>query len=99
MLKDGDWNWLLARSEELVLIQSCLCLVKIGVQDAPLWFPSKNLKFSSRETWEAIRVKMPKVDWVKLVWFSYAILGHSFFLWLAIKDNLSTGDRILRWGG
>ena len=47
-------------------------LVEIGAQDTFLWQPSKNLKFSCKETWEAIRKK--------LLWFPFAIPRHSFFL-------------------
>jgi hypothetical protein len=46
MMKNGDWNWMPARSEELVAIQSRLYLVDFGAQDTPLWLPSKNLKYS-----------------------------------------------------
>jgi hypothetical protein len=33
-----------------------------------------------------------------LIWFSMAIPKHVFFLWLAIKDCLSTKDKMLKWG-
>lgn len=59
--------------------------------------PFRNLKYSCKNTWEAIRVKQPKVEWSKLVWFSFAIPHHAFFLWLTFCDSLATGDR-LRWG-
>jgi hypothetical protein len=41
---------------------------------------------------------MPEVEWCNLIWDSYAIPRHAFFLWLAIQDSLSTGDGILKWG-
>jgi hypothetical protein len=56
---------------------------------------SKSNTFSSRDTWEEISVKQPIVEWWSLIWYSMAIPMHSFILWLAVKDSLSTGDRIL----
>jgi hypothetical protein len=44
VIKDWDWCWLPARSEDLVSIQSSLSFVKFGLKDTPLWLPSKNLK-------------------------------------------------------
>lgn len=46
-------------------------------------------------------MKQLRVDWDKLIWFLMAIPKHvffSFFLWLAVKEYLSTGDRLLKWG-
>jgi hypothetical protein len=76
----GDWNWAPARFEDLVGTQCQLSDVQIGSLDAPIWLPIKTHKFSSKDTWDAIRVKLPKVDWDKLIWFSMAILENSFFL-------------------
>ncbi|XP_059458288.1 uncharacterized mitochondrial protein AtMg00310-like [Corylus avellana] len=54
VIKNGDWNWLPARLEELVAIQSRLSLVDLGVHDMLIWKPSKNRKYSCRDTWEAL---------------------------------------------
>ena len=56
---------------------------------------SKSNTFSSRDTWEEISVKKPIAEWWSLIWYSMAIPKHSFILWLAVKDSLSTVDRIL----
>lgn len=45
VIKDGDWNWLPARFDDLVSIQSRLPFVKVGLKETALWLPSKNLKF------------------------------------------------------
>jgi hypothetical protein len=45
VIRDGDWNWRLARPDSLVEIQSNLCLVNIGEEHIHLdwwkliWFP------------------------------------------------------------
>jgi hypothetical protein len=98
VMRGRDWHWIPARSDALVSIQSNLPLVKIGMIDKLLWLPFRNLKHSCKNTWEAIRVKQLKVEWSKLVWFSFAIPCHAFFLWLPFCDGLATGDRLLRLG-
>lgn len=68
------------------------------MNDIPLWLPSKSERYSCRNIWKAIRVKQPKVDWSRQIWFSCVIPRHAFFLRLAAQDSLSTGDRLLKWG-
>jgi hypothetical protein len=47
VLRDQDWCWKPARSEDLVSIQSSLQLVPIGgVKDEPIWTASKKKKES-----------------------------------------------------
>lgn len=36
-------------------------------------------------------------DW-KLVWFAVAIPKQAFIVWLAARDSLITGERLLKWG-
>lgn len=54
--------------------------------------------FSTRATWEQVRVKREKVDWSDVVWFKQAVPQFSFITWLAIKNRLSTGDHMRMWG-
>lgn len=96
VIRGGDWHWLPARSQNLVAIQSKLPDVKMGSHDTPLWLPSKSNRYSSKDTWEAIRVKQTRVEWDKLIWFSMTISKHDFVLWLVVKDCSSTGDRSLK---
>ncbi|GJW11211.1 RNA-directed DNA polymerase, eukaryota, reverse transcriptase zinc-binding domain protein [Tanacetum coccineum] len=44
------------------------------------------------------RMHMETVSWKDLVWFSQNIPKHAFILWLAIKGNLKTQDKIRKWG-
>lgn len=54
--------------------------------------------FSASKTWEQLCVKKPKVAWSKVVWFSQGVPRYSFITWLAVKNRLSTGDRMRQWG-
>lgn len=54
--------------------------------------------FSSKKTWDQIRVKKGSVGWSKVVWFTQGVPRYSFITWLAVKNRLSTGDRMRSWG-
>lgn len=51
-------------------------------------------KCSASQTWEQIRVQWPKVIWSHLIWFKQEVPRYSFITWLALKNRLSTGDRM-----
>ena len=54
--------------------------------------------FSASRTWDQVRVKRDKVSWSKVVWLPQGVPRYAFILWLAIKNRLSTGDRMRQWG-
>ncbi|KAG7586730.1 Reverse transcriptase zinc-binding domain [Arabidopsis thaliana x Arabidopsis arenosa] len=56
-------------------------------------------KFSTKNTWNNIRLSSPKVPWHKGAWFAHATPKLSFCTWLAIHNRLSTGDRMMKWNG
>lgn len=55
--------------------------------------------FISNETWQVLRERHQECHWGKAVWFRYATPKYSFILWIAIKETLSTGDRMQSWNG
>ncbi|KAG7578924.1 Viral movement protein [Arabidopsis thaliana x Arabidopsis arenosa] len=72
----------------------------IEAEDIVLWKDKRGrfkTKFSTKETWEATREAKPKVEWYRGIWFSHATPKYSFLAWLAIKNRLTTGDRMLCW--
>jgi hypothetical protein len=52
----------------------------------------------SSNTWNALRKKKPEVSWWPLIWFPYAIPKQAFLMWLAVRNHLTTGDRLTVWG-
>ena len=54
--------------------------------------------FSTRATWEQIRIRKQEVPWHRLVWFPQAVPRQAFKVWLTFKDRLSTGVRMRQWG-
>lgn len=97
IIRHGEWYWPNAQSDSLVEIQSCLHEVGIGDVDVPVW-KSRNGIFSCSETWGSLRLKYPTVDWYSTVWFPLAIPRHSFILWLAFRDALTTKEKMCMWG-
>jgi hypothetical protein len=98
VIHDGEWVWRPARSEALVDIQTRLTEIKLGHCDKPIWIASRKGIYVSSDTWEALREKRDQIEWWKIVWFSLAIPKQAFILWLAMKDRLDTGVRLLSWG-
>jgi hypothetical protein len=73
-------------------------MVELGECDRLIWVVSENDKYSSFDTWNALRDKQGYVDWWQLIWFPFIIPKYAFILWLAMKNALTTGDQLLRWG-
>ena len=98
VIQNGNWCWGPARSEALVEVQAGLYEVRLGSFDKPIWGASRKKGYVCSETWEALRVKNDEVLWCKRVWFPLAIPKQAFILWLAMRDRLTTGERLLKWG-
>jgi hypothetical protein len=98
VIQNANWCWGPARSEALVEIQAGLYEVRLGSCDKPIWGASRKKRYVCSNTWEALRVKNDEVLWCKLVWFPLAIPKQAFILWLAMRDRLTTGERLLKWG-
>ena len=54
--------------------------------------------FKTRDFYDYLREPQPDVIWAYAVWFSRAILGHSFHSWLVIQERIPTRDRLIRLG-
>ncbi|XP_048611581.1 uncharacterized protein LOC106393637 [Brassica napus] len=79
--------------------QECVPQDEYG-SDVALWKHSEdNYKpyFSSPNTWDQIRESKAKVSWSKSAWFTQGVPRYSFIVWLAVKNRLSTGDRMRAW--
>lgn len=75
-----------------------LSLFQIGGRDKPSWSISKTGIYSSYETWNELQHKHGVVKWGKLLWFPLFIPKHPFISWLAIKNAITTGAKLLQWG-
>ena len=68
-----------------------------SVEDRWVWVPGSRDSFSITSAWETIRPHSSRVGWSGLLWDGGNIPKHSFCAWLAIRDRLSTRDRLSRW--
>lgn len=85
-----------AIEEELQIIANKLVLEK---EDKNLWRGRHGYKqdFSTQETWCLLRSIRPSCSWASAIWFTQATPKYAFMAWLAVKNRMSTLDRILSW--
>ena len=88
VIRSKELYWKPERSDNSVLIQSNLNLISIGDLDQAVWIPSKSGHYTSAETRENIRAKLPVVKRWELIWFPQAIPRQSFHRWLAMETDL-----------
>jgi hypothetical protein len=94
----NNWHWKPAHSEELVTIQTRLLEIQLGDSNHPVWTLARKGTYVSSETWNSLRKKRSEVPWLPIIWFSYTIRKQTFLLWLAVRNRLTTGDRLVVWG-
>lgn len=71
-------------------------------EDVGMWKTSHEKyksKFSTKSTWELLRTQGAKCAWSKGIWFTYATPKFVFLTWIAMHNRLTTGYRIMKWGG
>lgn len=71
-----------------------------NLQDVCLWKKENGdfkSEFVTSQTWNLVRSHSPKVTWSKGIWFSEATPKFAFLAWLATRNRLATGDRVLNW--
>lgn len=102
---DGNWQLPPARSYAVETLQIVLSTMPPPSpsrgKDYYLWrsgYSSYDKKFSTKKTWEQIRVAAEPVPWVNLVWFKEEIPRCSFITWLSVLQRLPTRDRLSSWG-
>jgi len=98
MCVNGVWMWPSAWLD-LYLVPNHVNQTYNDSTDHIMWKTGTRLtQFSTREVWEATRLRGMSVDWMKGVWFSQCVPRHAFLLRLVLKERLLTQDKILAWG-
>lgn len=104
-VNNGNWNLPPARSEFAETLQIILSATPVPSADfrgdVYLWRNASGgfgPSFSSRVTWERLRVVAPVVPWHSVVWFKEEIPRCSFITWTAFLGRLPTRDRLISWG-
>ena len=55
-------------------------------------------RFSVKVAWEHLRRHRQMVEWHDIVWFKNVVPRHSFLLWMAVQQKLTTQDRLYQFG-
>jgi hypothetical protein len=71
---------------------------KMGQKDEIVWLDSPNHKFSLKVAWEQLRRQRRIVEWHDIVWLKNVVPRHSFLLWMAVQQKLTTQDKLHRFG-
>ncbi|GFY93985.1 hypothetical protein Acr_09g0004310 [Actinidia rufa] len=101
LILGNSWRWPSANSQQMMeLIASTpYDLSPIDSNnDVALWIQSSSGSFSINSAWDLWRQRKPIVEWRYLIWFPGHVPRWSVIAWLAIKERLSTRDRIIREG-
>ncbi|XP_010418736.1 PREDICTED: uncharacterized protein LOC104704326 [Camelina sativa] len=85
-------------------MEACIKAIRtkglVDTADVVLWKGSGDrftTTFSTKDVWKAIRRQYTLQDWYRGLWFHHSTPKFAFVTWLAIKNRLSTGDRMLGW--
>ena len=99
IIEGNEWSWPVPSSWELIEIKAASRSIPLNPQsnDTVLWASSPNGTFVTSHTWTFLRGTNNRVPWYHLVWFSGNLPRHSFTLWLAVYNKLSTQDRIWKF--
>lgn len=97
LITNKQWNWPNEWNSKFPNLTTQLPpLIIPNRRDAFKWKSSKgDLKdFTVRDVWIELNGVGVDVPWYKVVWFKTHIPNHAFNLWLAIRDRLSTQDKM-----
>ncbi|GKF47713.1 reverse transcriptase zinc-binding domain-containing protein, partial [Tanacetum coccineum] len=101
MIHNGQWRWPEEWYKKFPMITNIDVPVlddattdKVVLRDRN----GRDMKFSMNTANTDMNIQYPVVSWWKLIWFSQCIPKHSFIVWLAIQDRLTTQDKFRRWG-
>ncbi|KAK4381497.1 hypothetical protein Sango_2962300 [Sesamum angolense] len=92
VLQQGQWNWPAIPDAEFNEITSQLQPIHPNSPDEILWRHNSG-KFSVQSAIELFQPRNNQVEWHGLLQGRYKIPRHSFILWLAILEKLSTMDK------
>ncbi|GKD77238.1 RNA-directed DNA polymerase, eukaryota, reverse transcriptase zinc-binding domain protein [Tanacetum coccineum] len=100
LIDEHEWMWPMEWDGRFDIVMSIpVPILNNDREDKTVWVnkKGKEVDFSVKEVWRAVKDEYPEVIWHKHVWFSQCIPRHSFILWVAIKGRLKTRDKLARW--
>jgi hypothetical protein len=100
------WNGKLDSAAKAIVSWKELCHPKkeggLGIKKLEKW----NRAFMMRHIWNLfaqsgslwVALSEDSVDWFSLIWYPLAVPKHAFIAWLAMKNALAIGNKLLHWG-
>ncbi|KAF5198929.1 RNA-directed DNA polymerase (reverse transcriptase)-related family protein [Thalictrum thalictroides] len=67
-------------------------------EDEVVWTPSPNGRFTIRSAYAVFRKRYHKVEWAQTIWNPSTTPKHAFITWLAVRERLTTQDKLVKWG-
>ncbi|GJS75176.1 hypothetical protein Tco_0725057 [Tanacetum coccineum] len=100
LITNDTWNWPQTWiTKAPMLLQVPVPSIVDSYEDTTRWRDSNGTlsDFSIRKAWDVIRPRGDVVLWHRIVWFSHCIPRHAFHLWLVMRNNLKTQDKLRQW--
>ncbi|CAA7058278.1 unnamed protein product [Microthlaspi erraticum] len=104
-ISNGVWALPAGRHPILVLLRGCLPIsvpdVNSTISDFYLWRNSQGSPpgaFSTAKMWISLYPTPPTLPWTTTVWSKSRIPKHAFILWVALRNRLTTRDKLRSWG-
>ncbi|KAL0416988.1 UNVERIFIED_CONTAM: hypothetical protein Slati_3530700 [Sesamum latifolium] len=98
VIEDGEWKWPSKTRREIVEIIAKLPSIHCGAADQTVWKNATG-KFSSSDAYSIFSLTSDPVPWSSLLWGRFATPIHSFILWFALLQRLSTLDKSWCYSG
>ncbi|GJY13625.1 RNA-directed DNA polymerase, eukaryota, reverse transcriptase zinc-binding domain protein [Tanacetum coccineum] len=101
IVSNGICEWPTEWTEKFPCLNLCKEIrLDNNMKDKLVWRSrsGKESMFSVSQAYDELKGREEEVKWANLIWFSQNIPKHSFILWMAILNKLSTQDKIRGWG-
>ncbi|GJX84964.1 RNA-directed DNA polymerase, eukaryota, reverse transcriptase zinc-binding domain protein [Tanacetum coccineum] len=97
IMNNGICEWPTEWTEKFPILNLHKCITLDSSKSDELVWRSrsgKESKFSVKQAYDDLKGRVEEVTWARLVWFSQNIPKHSFILWMAILNKLTTQDKV-----
>ncbi|CAN0905660.1 LINE-1 retrotransposable element ORF2 protein [Linum grandiflorum] len=91
---NGSWIW----KRILKMRALASAHVTTGPDGSALWDGATMPRFSVKRVWDAIRPRMPLVEWNNLVWEGWQLPSSRILCWLIMNDRLAVKEKMANWG-
>ncbi|XP_071715051.1 uncharacterized protein [Rutidosis leptorrhynchoides] len=93
--QSDSWGW----KQLLLLRDKVRNHVAEDIDGSVKWITNKGNKvpYKTSQAWVDLTASTITVPWHHVVWFPQANPKHAFIMWLAVKERLTTHDKLMKW--